>query len=190
MYIHTCLHTQKTTLNASITHTFTLGNAHFNTQESRFVTCCTYSWIMVYVWMSHVSFFDRCWSRGHTHTPNAHHHTRTLSLTLSPSFSLPLSLSHKHTDIGEGVQERRHVASPDCHIQNNHDAGAASRIEAADCSIEGIAPPDCSIPRKSMITIMGFNIIIMIMTYRVTGCRRCKRCLNLQIFIRKRATNF
>ena len=53
MHITICTYvrvsTHKATLNASITHTFTLGNAHFNTQASRLVTYCTYSWIMAYV---------------------------------------------------------------------------------------------------------------------------------------------
>jgi len=75
---------------------------------------------------------------------------RTLSffpvvLFLSPSLS--------HTGIGEGVQESRHVATPNCHILNSHDAGAASRNEAADCSIGGIAPADCSKERKSTTNV-------------------------------------
>jgi len=94
--------------------------------------------------------------RGHTQTHSRQIITRTL--TCFPVV-LSLSLSHTHTDIGEGVQESRHVATPDCHIQNSHDAGAASRIEAADCSIGGIAPADCSVARKSRIRIMGLNIV-------------------------------
>jgi len=128
--------------------------------------------------------------QAHTHTPNTHNHTRPLSLSFFLFLSDSLSLSHTHTDIGEGVQESRHVTTADCHIQKSHDAGAASRIEAADCSIGGSAPTDCSVDSKSMITIMGFNIVIMIITHRVRGWRRCIGCLQLQIFIRKRATNF
>ena len=94
--------------------------------------------------------------RGHTHT----HSTQTITRTLSFfPVVLSLSLSLTHTDIGEGVQGSRHVATPDCHIQNNHDAGAASRTEAADWSIGGIAPVDCSVARKSRIRIMGLNIV-------------------------------
>ena len=124
-------------------------------------------------------------SRTHTHALNTNNHT---ILSFFPVV-LSLSLFLAHTDIGEGVQGSRHVATPDCHIQNSHDAGAASRIEAADWSIGSSAPTDCSIESKYMMTIMGFDIVIMIITYRVTGWRRCIGCLKLQIFFRKRATN-
>jgi len=89
---------------------------------------------------------------GETHTHPTLIITRVLSLSLclslfvslSRSLSLSLTLSFSscltHTDIGEGVQESRHVATPDCHIQNSHDAGTASCIEAANCSLGSIAP--------------------------------------------------
>jgi len=56
--------------------------------------------------------------------------TRVLSLSHFSSFFLALFLSLSHTDIGEGVQGSRHVATPDCHIQSRQEAALKLQIGA------------------------------------------------------------
>jgi len=83
MHITICTYvrvsTHKATLNASITHTFTLGNAHFNTQASRLVTYSLIhgSWPTYECVMSH-SPIDV--GPGDTHTHPTLIITRVLSL--------------------------------------------------------------------------------------------------------------
>jgi len=77
-----------------------------------------------------------CWILGEgTHTPNTHNHTHSFVLSLSLSLSDTHTHTHTYThtqthiDIGEGVQGSRHVATPDCHIQNSHDVGAPAALQ-------------------------------------------------------------